>query len=233
MVAHAFASAGIPTVVLEAGAIARGSTAASSALLLQEPDLELTQLTARYGSRAGRRVWELGRDSVRGLVALLKRLKVECDLNIRDAIYYARDADGAERLRREFALRRRARFGAEWLTAGKLRNMTGIPARAAIRTRGNAQFDPYRASVGVLGSAVDAGAQVFERSQVRRIDVTRTGVCVRTAGGLSTPAASSSRPAMPRASSVRWQGGFGCIGPTSWQPNGSARNSGMSSVFPT
>jgi glycine/D-amino acid oxidase-like deaminating enzyme len=61
--------------------------------------------------------------------------------------------------------------------------MTGIPARAAIRTRGNAQFDPYRASLGVLASAVDAGAQVFERSQVRRIDVTRTGVCVRTAGG--------------------------------------------------
>jgi glycine/D-amino acid oxidase-like deaminating enzyme len=47
LVAHAFASAGVATVLLEAGLIARGSTAASSALLLQEPDLELGQLRDR------------------------------------------------------------------------------------------------------------------------------------------------------------------------------------------
>jgi hypothetical protein len=44
LVAHAFASAGIAATVLEAGVVGRGSTAASSALLLQEPDLELLQL---------------------------------------------------------------------------------------------------------------------------------------------------------------------------------------------
>jgi NADPH-dependent 2,4-dienoyl-CoA reductase/sulfur reductase-like enzyme len=37
LVAHAFASAGISTTVLEAAAVGRGSTAASSALLLKEP----------------------------------------------------------------------------------------------------------------------------------------------------------------------------------------------------
>ena len=42
LVAHAFASAGISTTVLEAALVGSGSTAASSALLLKEPDLELT-----------------------------------------------------------------------------------------------------------------------------------------------------------------------------------------------
>ena len=55
LVAQAFASAGIPVTVVEAGLVARGSTAASSALLLHEPDLELTQLETRYGPRASRR----------------------------------------------------------------------------------------------------------------------------------------------------------------------------------
>src|SRR5438552_2259968 len=64
LVAHAFASAGIPTTVLEGGALGRGSTAASSALLLQEPDLELTELTNRYGTRTSRRMWQMSRDSV-------------------------------------------------------------------------------------------------------------------------------------------------------------------------
>jgi glycine/D-amino acid oxidase-like deaminating enzyme len=184
LVAHAFASAGISTVVLEGGGVGRGSTAASSALLLQEPDLELAQLTELYGSRAGRRVWQLGHDSLRALVALLKRLRVRCDLTTRDAIYYARDREGAERLRRECNLRRRAGFGAEWLTPGELRHTTGIPARAAIRTRGSAQFDPYRACMGVLHSAVAAGTQVYERSKVRRIDTGRDRVRIRTDGGI-------------------------------------------------
>jgi glycine/D-amino acid oxidase-like deaminating enzyme len=74
LVAHAFASAGIATTVLEAGLIGRGSTAASAALLLQEPDLELGQLEDRYGVRTSRRIWRTSQESVRQLVALLKRL---------------------------------------------------------------------------------------------------------------------------------------------------------------
>ncbi|HEU4686904.1 MAG TPA: FAD-dependent oxidoreductase [Vicinamibacterales bacterium] len=40
LVAHAFASAGISTALLEGALIAHGSTVASSALLLREPDLD-------------------------------------------------------------------------------------------------------------------------------------------------------------------------------------------------
>ena len=54
LIAHAFASAGVATTLLEAGLVGRGSTAASSALLLQEPDLEFAQLCDRYGARASR-----------------------------------------------------------------------------------------------------------------------------------------------------------------------------------
>lgn len=86
LVAHAFASAGIPTTLLEGALIAHGSTVASSALLLKEPDLELTALTKRYGSRHSRRIWELSRQSVDQLVALLKRLRVRCDLKTADAV---------------------------------------------------------------------------------------------------------------------------------------------------
>ena len=59
LVAHAFATADIPTTVLEAAVVGNGSTAASSALLLKEPDLELKQLANHYGGSASRRIWEL------------------------------------------------------------------------------------------------------------------------------------------------------------------------------
>ena len=65
LVAHAFASAGISTTLLEGSLVGRGSTAASSALLLQEPDLELMELAQRYGLRTSRRIWEMSRESAR------------------------------------------------------------------------------------------------------------------------------------------------------------------------
>ena len=183
LVAHAFASAGVPTIVLEAGVVGTGSTAASSALLLQEPDLELVQLEDRYGARASRRMWEISRESARGLTALLKRLRVRCDLKTRDAVYFASNAESVGTLEREFTRRVRSGFEADWLGPGALRRLTGIAARGAIRTRGSAQFDPYRACVGVLRSAEGEGAEVFERSRVTRIDGGRDHVRLRTADG--------------------------------------------------
>jgi len=183
LVAHAFASAGVATTLVEAGLVSRGSTAASSALLLQEPDLELAQLEARYGRPASRRIWSVSQESVAQLIALVKRLRIRCHLDQAEAIYYATTDDAAERLRRERVLRTRAGFASDWLSAGAIRRTTGIPARGAIRTHGSAQFDPVRACVGILRSAASQGATIFERSRVRRIETERHGVRLLTARG--------------------------------------------------
>ena len=183
LVAHAFASAGIPTTVLEAAVVGRGSTAASSALLLKQPDLELAELAKRYGSGNSRRIWELSHQSVDQLVALLKRLRIRCDLKTREAVYYTTSAHAAERLRRECELRARSGFDAEWLGPAQLRRLTGIAAHGAIRSRGNAQLDPYRACIGILRAAAAAGAHVFERSEVRRIESAHNRVRIRTRRG--------------------------------------------------
>ena len=183
LVAHAFASAGISTTVLEAADVGSGSTAASSALLLKEPDLELTQLIKRYGVRSSQRMWELSHQSADQLVALLKRLRIRCDLETRDAVYYATTAQAAERLRHECELRARSGFDAEWLGPAQLRRLTGIAGHGAILSKGSAQFDPYRACVGIFRSAAAAGANVFERSEVRRIEKAHNGVRIRTRQG--------------------------------------------------
>jgi glycine/D-amino acid oxidase-like deaminating enzyme len=186
LVAHAFASAGISTTVLEAAVVGRGSTAASSALLLKEPDLELTQLTNRYGARRSRRIWELSHESVDSLVALLKRFRIRCDLETRDAVYYSTTAQAAERLRHECALRVRLGFDVKWLGPGRLRRLTGIAAHGAILSTGGAQFDPYRACIGILRAAGAAGADVFERSEVLRIESAPNRVRIRTRQGTVT-----------------------------------------------
>ena len=77
-----------------------------------------------------------------------------------------------------------AGFDAKWLDPAALRRLTGISGQGAIRTQGSAQFDPYRACLGILRAASAAGAQVFERSRVQRILVNGDHVRVRTRHGV-------------------------------------------------
>src|SRR5688572_9881910 len=59
--AHRLATAGLRVVVLEAQRIGRGSTAASTALLMQEPDVDFRDLADRYGARVTSAVWRASR----------------------------------------------------------------------------------------------------------------------------------------------------------------------------
>ena len=117
-----FAREGISGGPVGSGCVGCGSTAASSALLLQEPDRGLAHLAERYGRAASRRIWELGRDAVRDLDRTLQRHRIACDLVARDAVYYATSRPGAfERLRASSGCARGPGFEGEWLNAGALR----------------------------------------------------------------------------------------------------------------
>src|SRR5688572_17047531 len=58
-IAWMFAASGFRVAVLEAQRIGSGSTVASTALLMQEPDEDFAALSRRYGWRDTRRIWQL------------------------------------------------------------------------------------------------------------------------------------------------------------------------------
>src|SRR5688572_28570158 len=87
VVAEELAGAGVRVTVLEAGRVGRQSTAASTALLLQEPDQGLAELARRYGPAASRRIWELSSEAARSLVSKLQRHEIDCDLVELDTIF--------------------------------------------------------------------------------------------------------------------------------------------------
>ena len=181
-VAATFAEAGVTVAVIEGGRAGRGSTAGSTALLLQEPDKGVLELGARYGARSAKRIWEMSRGAARDLVKAIRRLEIFCDLVERDAVYYTTQPDATLRAEHE----RRSQLGlaaGRWLTPGPLRELTALPGRGAILTTGNAQLDPYKACLGFLRAASQGGALVFEQSPVLRIDHTRNGVTVITRRG--------------------------------------------------
>jgi glycine/D-amino acid oxidase-like deaminating enzyme len=178
-----FADAGVRVALVEAARIGRGSTAASTALLMQEPDIDLSELAGRYGTTRARRMWQLSAEATRDFVATLTRLRIKCDLVRRDSIYYAKEQTDVSRLRDEHRRRTAAGISGRWLEGDRLRRAIGFGASAGIRTAGNAQADPFKACVGLIRAAERAGARIFERSPVHAVRSSARGVLLTTPRG--------------------------------------------------
>ncbi len=106
MIAATFAEANINVMVVEAERAGLGSTAASTALLLQEPDYDLTALGRKYGPARARRIWKISHDTTREFIETIHRLRISCGLQPRDSIYYTLNEDEVRALRREWTRRR-------------------------------------------------------------------------------------------------------------------------------
>jgi glycine/D-amino acid oxidase-like deaminating enzyme len=120
-----FARAGAKVVLVDRGRIGRGSTAASTALLMQEPDADFLDLARRYGASVAARVWRCARSAVRDLRHTLAELDVPTARSL-PSIYFTFDAAQAPRLMREVKARRRARLPACWLDQSHVRGITGL-----------------------------------------------------------------------------------------------------------
>ena len=184
LAAHAFVKAGFSVLLLEADRIARGSTAASTALLMQEPDVDLRELAARYGIRRARQVWSESAKSVRGLVALIRRLRITAGLQQVRSVYWTSRSDVARDLQRELHRRRAVGIGGRWLSPSALTRLIGVTGAGGILTSGNAQVDPYRACLGLAERVRGAGVKIYERSPVMRVRGSSGGVKIDLDAGV-------------------------------------------------
>ena len=184
--AVAFATAGIKVVLLEADRIGAGATAASAGLLRHDFDASFQESVSRHGLRTARHIWQSFRRASLDFTAALKRAGVRADLMPQDLIFLSRDgAEAARGLQREWSARRDAGLETTWLKARALSAETGLAGFGGIRTKGEA-FDPYRACLGLAAAAASRGAQLFERSRVKRIRAGRKSVEILTEAGSVT-----------------------------------------------
>ena len=196
--AAAFASAGVKVVLLEAERIGAGATAASAGLLRQDFDASFQQTVSAHGLRTARHVWQSFRRAALDLSASMKRYGVRGELTPQDLIVVTREgADAARALQREYRARREAGVEASWLNARAVTAETGLAAAGGIRSKGEA-LDPYRTCLGLAAAAASKGAEIFERSRVRRIRAGSKSVEITTeTGSISADAVLIATGALP------------------------------------
>jgi len=185
--AYAFAAAGVKVVLLEADRIGRGATAASAGWIATEPGVPFEQVEKSVGLRAAKQAFQTWRRAALDFAALLRRLEIKCGLEPHDAIVVARSQEDAARLKKEQRARVAAKLDAPLLNARAIGAGLALDGVAGLREKNGATIDPYRACVGLAAAAASRGAQIFERSAVKRVtfnrktaDVLLPGASIRT-----------------------------------------------------
>jgi glycine/D-amino acid oxidase-like deaminating enzyme len=182
-IAYAFAAAGAKVALLEAARLARGSTGSSIGWISEEPGTSFLAVEQALGLRAARHAFRSWRRAALDFGALLRRLDVKCHLEPRGAATVAITPEQVSRLKREQKERSAAGLEGPFLNAHAVRTELALDGLIAVRHKGSATLDPYRACVGIAAAAAARGARIFERSPVKRITFTRKAVRVFTAEG--------------------------------------------------
>ncbi len=172
---------GLDTVVIDRELPGRGSTAASTSMLLWEIDRSLQELTDLYGFERAVRAYRASYEAVHGLKALAAELNLHCEMREKDSLYLAAGAS-AKGLIEEHRLRERAGLPGAFLDYKTLLADYDISRAGAIISPGSADADPLQLAIGLLKIAIGRGARLFEAEAVS-FDAASGAVGVQLADG--------------------------------------------------
>jgi glycine/D-amino acid oxidase-like deaminating enzyme len=172
LVAERLTRQGLDVVIIDRELPGRGSTAASTSMLLWEIDRSLTELTRMYGFKRATRAYRASLNAVTSLKSLTLQLGISADMRDRNSLYLAA-GDTTGDLPEEHRLRERAGLPGTFLDHRTLLDTFGITRAGAIVSPGAADADPVRLTRGLLGIAVARGARLFAGEAVGFDDATR------------------------------------------------------------
>lgn len=187
LLALEFVDRGLSVVALDKRNAGRGSTAASTALLLAETDADFEELSRRYGPASAARIWRLGLAAIERIGSLASRFPVDIGFSRTNAYYLGSSRRDFRRLRKEKALRTAAGLAVELLERADLEAISSLPHAGALRSTG-AIVDPFRLTIAALVEASRGGARVHGQTTVTEFAETETGVRIVTESGAKVDA---------------------------------------------
>jgi glycine/D-amino acid oxidase-like deaminating enzyme len=189
MTAYACAAAGLKVILLEADRVGQGGSSRSSGLFTSEPASSFRDLEAKAGRRLARSAFDAAQRAPKDLAAMVKRLGIKADLQLRDTLRVVPAAMADKLARREVSERSEAGLDATWLLPAALSRQTTIAATGAVRLHDWGVVHPVRLLLGFAAAARKRGAAFFEKSPVEKITFDRKQAVVKLQhGSITTPA---------------------------------------------
>lgn len=167
--AERLTAAGLSVALLDRRKPGHGSTSASTALVLWEVDVPLTELARRLGEGEAARRWRRVHDVAAGMRERCSLEKIAADWQERPSLYLDGDMLDAEGLRTETALRVKHGFPSAFLTAEQTAERFGIKPRPAIVSGDSFETNPLALTLALLAKARSRGATTTYPADVLRL----------------------------------------------------------------
>jgi glycine/D-amino acid oxidase-like deaminating enzyme len=189
LAAYQLLEAGLDVVILDKRTPGYGSTAASTGLLLYQPDASIADITRRHSRTTAQRVFALGRRAIRDLQTLVSRLDLDCGWGSQRSLYVASRERDVTELQREAQRSQQIGFPAQLLSAAQLRRRFALSFASALLAPGAAELNAFTFTQGVLKHCLsDPRFRLFQPSRVASIRELHGGVTLRVAGGATVRA---------------------------------------------
>ena len=182
--AYAFAQSGLATVVVDARAIGKGSTCASTALLQYEIDTPLHKLVDLVGEKNAIRSYQLCAQAVARAEVIAQEIGAPSSFTRRPSLQYASKRSHRTALVREQAIRQANGLPCTLLDdAASVRRALSFDAPMALHTELAAEMDPVEFTHALHAHSIGLGCRVFENTTIVDHRDNGSGIELRTANG--------------------------------------------------
>jgi glycine/D-amino acid oxidase-like deaminating enzyme len=161
---------GVSAIVVDKRQPGVGSTAASTGLLQYQADTPLVELIDHVGHDKAVHAFRRGLTAVDELEKIAQEVGGACQFARQDSLYFASEERDLPDLTSEYECLSAHGFPVRLLRGSAVRDLTSIPTPAAIRSRGNAQVDPYALTRQILSRAQELGLRVFSETEILGIE---------------------------------------------------------------
>jgi glycine/D-amino acid oxidase-like deaminating enzyme len=183
LVAYYLVQEGVETVLVDKRDIGGGSTAASTALLQYEIDIELHDLIGSVGEAHAVRSYRLGLEAIDTVEHLSGELKDDCRFERKTSLYLASRKSDVPKIRKEYDTRKAFGFHVEYVEAREIESRASFTAPGAILSYGDAQIDPFRLTHRLIQAAKKHGLRVYDRCEVSTVEPSNGGVILHAGPG--------------------------------------------------
>lgn len=183
LVAEALTRAGKSVLILDRRPPVRGSTPASTAMIQHEIDLPLTKMRRKIGTDHADRAWLRSVRAVEDLVALAKKLEIDCRMRAKPALYLAGNEMGARALAAEARAREGIGIAAAYLKRAELIARFGMDRPGAILSQASASANPAQLTAGLLQAALARKARIVSPVEITDMAELPSGVALATRRG--------------------------------------------------
>jgi glycine/D-amino acid oxidase-like deaminating enzyme len=181
LVAWHLCEAGIETVIVDKRHIAMGSTAASTALLQYEIDVPLHKLIELVGKKNAEQSYLACYQSIADLKDIAHSLPVKTAFKYKPSLQFASFKKDIPGLLKELDARKKIGIKINWFNETDLKGNYGLQKGGALFSEKGAQVDPYAFTHALLEAGIVKGLQVFDHTEISKIQYRNRSVVLETA----------------------------------------------------